>query len=115
MGTHKLWNSVNKPACADPVGQPQLLSMIPPLPPALPLLCVPFPPAGLAFCLWGSWWAYNTAAYYLWASSRRPFRGRTWFPLAGRWLRLLEPLLKLLVPVVAISFELFLDHDMQWQ
>lgn len=73
------------------------------------------PPAGLIFCIWGSWWAYNTAAYYLWASPRRPFRGRTWFPLAGRWVRLLEPVLKLLVPAVAISFELFLDHNMQWQ
>ncbi|PRW44954.1 Transmembrane 45B isoform B [Chlorella sorokiniana] len=70
---------------------------------------------GLIFCLWGSWWAYNTAAYYLWASPRRPFKGRAWFPLAGRWARLAEPILKLLVPAVAISFELFLDHNMEWQ
>lgn len=65
--------------------------------------------------MWGSWWALNTIAYYLWASPRRPFRGRSWFPLAARGLRCAEPVLKLLVPLVAISFELFFDHDMQWQ
>ena len=65
---------------------------------------------GIVFIIWGSWWAYSSASFYLWRSARRPYRGATWYPLALRWLWYLEPVLKLLVPPVAVSMELWLDH-----
>lgn len=51
----------------------------------------------------------------LFQTPRRPYRGRAWWPLALRGLWYLEPVLKLLVPLVAISFELLLDHGMEYR
>lgn len=71
---------------------------------------------GVIFILWGSWWAWNTVALYLWRSPRRPYRGRPWYPMPLRALRYLEPALKLLVPLVAVNMELWLDHKGgEWQ
>lgn len=85
--------------------------------PLLPLLSRPaghvYP--GIVFILWGSWWAWNTVVLYLWRSPRRPYRGRAWYPLPLRPLHYLEPALKLLVPLVAVNMELWLDHEGDWQ
>ncbi|KAL4448193.1 hypothetical protein ABPG75_005412 [Micractinium tetrahymenae] len=70
---------------------------------------------GVVFILWGSWWAWNTAALYLWRSPRRPYSGRPWYPMPLRALRFLEPALKLLVPLVAMNMELWADHHGEWQ
>lgn len=65
--------------------------------------------------MWGAWWAYNVAAAWLLRSRAAPYRARSWYALAVRGLWYLEPVLKLTVPVVMVSSELLLDHNMQWQ
>ena len=70
---------------------------------------------GVAFLVWGAWWAYNVAAAYLLRSPGRPYRSRAWFPLGVRGLWYAEPVLKLLVPLAAISVELFFDHQLHFQ
>lgn len=69
----------------------------------------------MIFILWGSWWAWNTVALYLGRSPSRPYRGRPWYPLPLRALHYMEPVLKLLVPLVAMNMELWLDHYGEWQ
>ncbi|WP_289457311.1 hypothetical protein, partial [Klebsiella pneumoniae] len=65
---------------------------------------------GCVFIVWGSWWAYNVITYHLWRSAARPYRGRAWYPLGVRALWLLEPALKVAVPLVALFMELYWDH-----
>jgi hypothetical protein len=53
---------------------------------------------------------------HLWQhSSQRGYRARSWYPLALRGLWFLEPALKLLLPVLGVSIELFLDHQMNYR
>lgn len=68
---------------------------------------------GVVFILWGSWWALNVMCAQLAATPHRPYRSRGWFsiPWARRLLRFLEPAMKLLLPPLAVSVELFWDHD----
>lgn len=76
--------------------------------PALPCaLLLLLPPA-----VWGSWWAYNVCLRYLASrrSSGAPYRSSAWYPLASRFARLAEPLLKMMLPVLAVSIELYFDH-----
>lgn len=71
---------------------------------------------GVIFIVWGCWWAYAAAALHLWQhSSQRGYRARSWYPLALRGLWFLEPALKLLLPVLGVSIELFLDHQMNYR
>ena len=70
----------------------------------------------LVFIIWGFWWAYNVAAAHLWRrSGQRGYRARSFYPLAVPGLWYLEPALKLLLPVIGVSMELFLDHHMSYR
>ena len=49
---------------------------------------------------------------WLHRSARRPYRARAWYPLAAfRSLTYLEPLIKIILPPIAVSIELYFDHD----
>lgn len=65
---------------------------------------------GAVFILWGCYWAYHACIYHVWVSPRRPYRARAWYPLPLPLCRLAEPILKLVVPLVAVSMELYFDH-----
>lgn len=66
---------------------------------------------GIVFCIWGAHMLYHVCCYFLYATPRRPYAARAWYPLALRWLAFLEPAIKLLLPPVAVSIELYFDHD----
>jgi hypothetical protein len=68
------------------------------------------------FIVWGCWWAYAAAAAHLWRhGSQRGYRARSWYPVALRGLWFLEPALKLLLPVLGVSIELLLDHQLDYR
>ena len=54
---------------------------------------------------------------YLWrrGSRQRGYRARSWNPMPLRGLWFLEPALKVLLPVLGVSFELFFDHQMNYR
>ena len=66
---------------------------------------------GAVFIVWGVGWAANVCCAYLWRSSRRRYVARAWYPMPLAALRYAEPVLKLLLPPLAISIELYWDHD----
>lgn len=82
-------------------------SKAPPILTSLSLVAGHFLP-GCVFIIWGSWWAYNACLLHLWRRSRQPIRSQAWYPLAGA--RLVEPILKVVLPFIAVSIELYFDH-----
>lgn len=78
----------------------------------------PIASLSLARCpqVWGAWWALTTFARYLSCLERKqPFRTHGWqrLPVGPSRLRgaPLEPLVKLVLPLVGILGELWLGHD----
>ncbi|GAB4817260.1 hypothetical protein N2152v2_004306 [Parachlorella kessleri] len=65
---------------------------------------------GAVLIMWGSWWAYNICLRYLASRRGAPYRASSWFPMAQRWLRYLEPAMKVILPPMAVSIELYFDH-----
>ena len=66
------------------------------------------------FLVWGAWWAVHAAARVAGAGARRAaFVPRAWYPLSvpgagpGSWLRLFEPVLKVVLPGVGMFVELY--------
>lgn len=65
---------------------------------------------GCLFVLWGSWWAYNACLRCACSGPNRAmFRSSSWYKMPGRW-SLVEPVLKIVLPLVALSMELYFDH-----
>eukprot|EP00887_Chlorella_sp_A99_P002855 scaffold6.g2855.t1 len=71
---------------------------------------------GSFFVAWGAWWVLSVFGAFLRSRAhRQPFRSRTWYalPLGPSWLRRfpLEPLLKVVLPLIGVLGELWLGHD----
>ena len=68
---------------------------------------------GVLFVVWGSWWAYNVCLRCaVMTHNKISFQSRAWyqFPTASKGGRMVEPILKILLPLIALSMELYLDH-----
>lgn len=65
---------------------------------------------GALFVIWGSWWAYNACLRSVWSrANQTPFKSASFYRMPGK-AALIEPVLKIVLPVVALSMELYLDH-----
>lgn len=68
---------------------------------------------GTLFVVWGSWWAYNVCLRCAVMSHNKiAFQSSAWykFPTQLKGGRMIEPILKILLPLIALSMELYLDH-----
>ena len=66
---------------------------------------------GALFILLGAWWAYNVCLRAaVTASNNLSFSSRSWYRFPVKRFQLVEPCLKIIFPVIALSMELLLDH-----
>jgi Family of unknown function (DUF716) len=69
---------------------------------------------GILFIIWGSWWTYSVLSYLLWLKTknhrRQNFTSRSWYPMPS-WFRYTEPILKIILPILYVSVELYFDHS----
>ena len=66
---------------------------------------------GSLFILWGGWWAYNVCLRAaVTASNNLAFSSSAWYRFPSKNVHLIEPVLKIVFPIIALSMELFLDH-----
>ena len=66
---------------------------------------------GSLFILWGVWWAYNVCLRAaVTASNNLAFSSNSWYRFPSKRFQLVEPCLKIILPVIALSMELLLDH-----
>lgn len=69
---------------------------------------------GALFVFWGTWTAVHFFRAYLLAARSRGRHGeytaRAWYEVPSRYLRLFEPVCKVLGPCFCILMELYLDH-----
>jgi hypothetical protein len=69
---------------------------------------------GVLFVVWGSWWAYNVCLRCaLQTHNHVSFNSKPWYKLPSRRntiASLIEPILKIVLPCIALSMELYLDH-----
>lgn len=68
---------------------------------------------GILFVVWGSWWAYNVCLRCaVTAHNQIKFQSSAWykFPTRSNGGRMIEPILKIILPLIALSMELYLDH-----
>jgi hypothetical protein len=65
---------------------------------------------GALFIVWGSWWAYNVCLRSaVMTTNKMGFGSNAWYRFPARF-QLVEPVLKIILPCVALSMELFFDH-----
>ncbi len=60
--------------------------------------------------MWGAWWAYNVCLAVLKANHSRPYAAQPWFRMCLKRFYWMEPLLKIILPPLAVSVELYFDH-----
>lgn len=60
--------------------------------------------------MWGAWWAYNVCLAVLKANHSRPYAAQPWFRMGLKRFYWMEPLLKIILPPLAVSVELYFDH-----
>ncbi|RMZ54046.1 hypothetical protein APUTEX25_002623 [Auxenochlorella protothecoides] len=65
---------------------------------------------GSVFVMWGAWWAYNVCLAVLKANHSRPYAAQPWFRMGLKRFYWMEPLLKIILPPLAVSVELYFDH-----
>lgn len=68
---------------------------------------------GVLFVVWGSWWAYNVCLRCaVMTHNKMSFQSNAWykFPTSSRVGSMIEPILKVALPLIALSMELYLDH-----
>lgn len=65
---------------------------------------------GIVFCIWGTYMLLQVSRMWLWRSARKPYRALAWYPMDTHYLRYFEPIIKIILPPIAVSIELYWDH-----
>lgn len=66
---------------------------------------------GSLFIVWGVWWAYNVCLRAaVTTTNRLTFSSAPFYRFPSKRFQLVEPCLKIVAPMIALSMELFLDH-----
>lgn len=66
---------------------------------------------GALFIIWGTWWAYNVCLRAaVTATNRLTFSSASFYRFPSKRFQLVEPCLKIVFPLIALSMELYFDH-----
>lgn len=66
---------------------------------------------GILFVVWGSWWAYNVCLRSVVSvRNKMVFESQPFYRFPRERMSLLEPVLKIVLPIIAMSMELYFDH-----